>query len=332
MDKIALVVTTISKPNPVLQSLAQGCRKHGWDFIIAGDLSSPADFKLEGSDYYDIPRQKATKFLAAENCRTKHYARKNVGYLIALQKGASIIVETDDDNFPEEGFWQHRVKAKNAPVLRDTGWVNVYSYYSDNIIWPRGLPLPYIHSKVPATLAAGSSSCPIQQGLANDNPDVDAIYRLVLPLPQRFKNSGDVALGKNAWSPFNSQNTTWWKETFPLLYLPSYCPFRMTDIWRSLIAQRIAWENQWSILFHNATVYQERNAHNLMHDFADEVPGYLHTDSIQKILAALPIKAGVEHIPDAMRLCYASLVEAGIFDVKEKPVLDAWLTDIKKLI
>lgn len=82
--------------------------------------------------------------------------------------------------------------------------------------------------------------CPIQQGLADNNPDVDAIYRLILPFPTIFRKGRKVALGNNSWSPFNSQNTTWWKKAFPLLYLPSYCSFRMTDIWRSFVAQRIA--------------------------------------------------------------------------------------------
>ena len=106
----------------------------------------------------------------------------------------------------------------------------------------------------------------------------------------------------------------------------------MTDIWRSLIAQRIGWENGWSVLFHEATVYQERNEHNLMKDFADEVPGYLHTDTIQQILAATPVKKGVEHIPDAMCLCYKNLVDAKIFDAREIPVLESWLTDIKNIL
>ena len=117
---------------------------------------------------------------------------------------------------------------------------------------------------------------PIQQGLANQNPDVDAIYRLVLPLPLDFVEAAPVALGKGAWCPFNSQNTTWWSEAFPLLYLPFHCSFRMTDIWRSFVAQRIAWENGWSILFHNATVFQERNEHSLIRDFEEEIPGYLN--------------------------------------------------------
>ena len=46
----------------------------------------------------------------------------------------------------------------------------------------------------------------------------------------------------------------------------------MTDIWRSFVAQRIAWANGWAILFHEPTVWQDRNEHNLMRDFRDESP------------------------------------------------------------
>ena len=333
MEKIALVVTTISKPNDVLKSLAQGCISHGWDFVIAGDISSPKEFVLPGSDYYSLDRQMATDFSCAKTCLTKHYARKNVGYLIAIEKGAKIIVETDDDNFPEQGFWQVRQKVRNADVLQHTGWVNIYKHFSDQNIWPRGLPLPYIHFfPVQHKAVFAARHCPIQQGLANKNPDVDAIYRLVLPLPFDFKGGCDIALGMEAWTPFNSQNTTWWPAAFPLLYLPSYCSFRMTDIWRSLVAQRIAWANGWSVLFHNPTVYQERNVHNLMKDFTDEISGYLQTENIQKILSSIEIKGGVEHIPDAMRSAYGHLVENKIIDAKEMEALESWLQDINRLM
>jgi hypothetical protein len=76
--------------------------------------------------------------------------------------------------------------------------------------------------------------------LADENPDVDAIYRLTLPLPIIFNKANNVALGNNSFCPFYSQNRTWFKEAFPLLYLSSHCSFRMTDIWRSFVAQRIA--------------------------------------------------------------------------------------------
>ena len=76
------------------------------------------------------------------------------------------------------------------------------------------------------------------------------------------------------------------------MYLPSYCSFRMTDIWRSYVAQRIAWECGWSVLYHEPTVWQERNEHNLMKDFEDEIPGYTNNLNICKTLQALHLKPG----------------------------------------
>ena len=329
-----MVVTSISSPNQVLQVLARGCVKHGWDFIVAGDILSPKNFQLDGCAYYDIDRQMGTDFLVSRKCLTGHYARKNVGYLIAIKKGADIIVETDDDNLPQESFWQQRKQVREARFINGKGWVNVYSYFSDDFIWPRGFPLNLIRKKTDIRqelLSLRKLKCPIQQGLANNNPDVDAVYRLVMPLPINFKGSDDIALGPQVWSPFNSQNTTWWPEAFPLLYLPSYCSFRMTDIYRSLVAQRIAWENGWSVLFHRPTVSQERNQHNLMKDFADEMSGYIQVETIGQILEQINIKPGVKLIPDAMRQCYGRLVAKSIFDVKELDVLEAWLKDLDGL-
>jgi hypothetical protein len=173
--------------------------------------------------------------------------------------------------------------------------------------------------------------CPVQQGLADIDPDVDAIYRLVLPLPQRFRTDRALALAANTWCPFNSQNTAWWRDAAPLLYLPAYCSFRMTDIWRSFIAQRIAWENGWHLLFHGPTMEQERNVHDLMKDFRDEVPGYLNNHTIGDLLGALALQPGTAHLAGNLRACYRCLVDAGILDERELPLLDAWLTDLGRL-
>lgn len=64
----------------------------------------------------------------------------------------------------------------------------------------------------------------------------------------------------------------------------------MTDIWRSFVAQRVAWECGWSVLFHGPTVWQERNDHNLMRDFEDEVPGYLNNSAIREALESLSLQ------------------------------------------
>jgi hypothetical protein len=205
--------------------------------------------------------------------------------------------------------------------------LNVYRYFSEVKIWPRGFPLEHIQDPLPdfESLPQRSVDCPIQQGLADDNPDVDAIYRLAFPLPQRFRKDRRLALRQRAWCPFNSQNTCWWRDAFTLLYLPAYCSFRMTDIWRGLVAQRIAWANDWAILFHEPTVTQERNDHNLMRDFKDEVPGYLNNAAIGEALENLPITSGVENLGENLRLCYEKLVSMKLVDEAELTLVDAWL-------
>lgn len=327
-----LVVTSIAAPNAVLRELAAGCAGHGWSFILIGDVTSPPDFRLDGCSYFGVDRQRAAGFALAGPLPTRHYARKNLGYLLAMRARASIIVETDDDNHPSSPFWESKTRDAEVHHIRDCGWVNVYGYFTDKNIWPRGLPLDAIRSPLPRLEDAPLTrvQCPIQQGLADENPDVDAVYRLVLPLPVRFLKNR-VALGRNAWCPFNSQNTVWFPEAFGLMYLPSFCSFRMTDIWRSFAAQRIAWEQNWSVLFHEATVYQERNEHNLMRDFRDEVPGYLHNRRIGEVLDSVTMRPGLENIGENLLRCYEAMIRNNWIDARELALIEAWNSDVKDL-
>ncbi len=332
-DKIYVVVTSIAEPNRILRGLAQGCSEREYHFIVIGDEASPAEFHIDACDFYSLKRQKQADLKFAQLCPTRHYARKNIGYLLAIRNGASTIIETDDDNIPYPQFWNRRQQIQNVSVLENSGWVNVYRYFTDQNIWPRGFPLEQIQRQVPPyePLTQTDIDCPIQQGLADDNPDVDAVYRLVLPLPQTFRKDRRVALTNGSWCPFNSQNTTWWPDAFELLYLPSHCSFRMTDIWRSFIAQIIAWLNGWAILFHEPTMRQERNVHNLLRDFNDEIPGYLNNSEICKALESLPLKSGVEKIGDNLKVCYEKLVSMSLIGQEELHLLDAWLEDIEQL-
>jgi hypothetical protein len=331
--KTALVITSIFKPNAAIEAFAAGCRQQGMEFIVVGDQQTPPDFHVDGCSYYSVERQRETGLEFAVACPTRQYARKNIGYLLAMQGGATRIVESDDDNVPRPLFWTDRQRRQSIARTRDAGWTNVYAHFTDQLIWPRGLPLDSVHAPMTPydQLAAEDVDCPIQQGLADENPDVDAIYRLLLPLPLSFRDDRRIAYGAGSWSPFNSQNTTWWAEAFPLMYLPVHCTMRATDIWRSLIAQRVAWTNGWCVLFDSPSVYQERNEHNLMRDFKDEVPVYLHNHDIARILDETELQEGTEHIPTNMIRCYEALAKASITSEAEIPLLQKWLNDVARL-
>ena len=324
-----LVVTTINPPTPALAILARDASRLNALLVVVGDEKTPRDFQLAGAEYLDLDAQTRRGFALARQAPTRHYARKNIGYLQAIRNGAEMIVETDDDNMPLDAFWHPRSLAPITPVLRNGGWINVYGYFTSRLIWPRGLPLDEIRKALaPLPAVMEPIICPIQQGLADGDPDVDAIWRLVAAEPVTFAPGPPLALADGSWCPFNSQNTTWWPPAFPLLYLPSFCSFRMTDIWRSFVAQRIVGANGWGVLFTAATVVQERNEHDLMRDFADEVPGYLGNAEICRELAGVDIRSGPDHVASNMIRCYERLVAMGVLPDTELRLLDAWLGDL----
>jgi len=330
-EKTTLVVTSISAPSAALRALAAGCRQHGIDFIVIGDEASPTEFDLDGCRFYSLREQPQLNLSFTRQCPTRSYARKNIGYLLAIRDGATKLIETDDDNFPHGDFWTARPRRQRVRSISNGRWINVYRYFTDANIWPRGLPLDQVNSSGSAydDIPEQETDCPIQLGMVDQNPDVDAIYRLLMPLPQSFRTDRRVAL-LNSWCPFNSQNTTWWRDAFPLLYLPAYCSIRTTDIWRSFVAQRIAWTNDWGVLFHEPTVWQERNEHDLMRDFRDEVPGYLNNSNLCEALGKLNLKRGVENLSTNLRICYEEMVRMRLVGAEELDLLDAWINDIEQ--
>jgi hypothetical protein len=329
----ALALTTINgSDNRCLRLLSEGASAAGIPFFIAGDTKTPAGFSLPGSTYLSIAEQTRRYPALAALLPTKHYTRKNIAYLAAMEWGAQEIQETDDDNFPRQTFWQSTTAAPmNVDAVVGTPWANVYRMFTDARIWPRGFPLEYALSPTPLISGRRLIDVPlILQGLADQNPDVDAVFRMTCDLPVSFKRRDPVFLLPGSWCPFNSQNTLFNRAVFPLMYLPSYCSFRMTDIWRSLVAQRCLWEMGEGLIFHDATVVQDRNDHNLLRDFSDEVPGYLHDDSIRVALEATALDAKDLH--RSVYLCYEKMVADRFVDAAELPLVRSWSETMDRIL
>jgi len=207
--------------------------------------------------------------------------------------------------------------------------VNACRYFTSDLIWPRGFPLSEVRSDVPETRTVAAVRSPIQQGLANGSPDVDAVWRLILDRNFAFSDGAPVVLEAGNWCPFNTQSTWWWPIAYPLLYLPSYCSFRTCDIWKSFIAQRCLWELGYGITFHAPEVFQDRNQHDLDRDFADEVPGYTRNKEIANVLSRLQLGSGEAQIGDNLHRCYEALVAAGIFPSAELELVELWLENVR---
>jgi len=330
------IITTIQPPTSSVLRLAERLTESQGKLIVAGDAKGPAHFAGPAGrpwpvTFLSLTEQQASGFELAKVLPVKTYARKNIAYLQAIRAGADSIYETDDDNAPLAGWQPREEVVHNArQVAAHAGrWINVYRYFSRENIWPRGLPLDEIRQVVPQTsVTAVARPAPIQQGLVNGSPDVDAIWRLVMDREFQFEPADSIYLEPGNWCPFNTQSTWWWPAAYPLLYLPSYCSFRMCDIWKSFVAQRCLWAMGYGIAFHASEVVQERNPHDLMRDFRDEIPGYDKNREICQILGGLDLKSGVDTAATNLLRCYEALVHAGILPEKELPLVKAWLADL----
>jgi hypothetical protein len=225
-----IVITSIFKPTQAIESFS---RLTDHQLIVVGDKKTPADWKYENTTYLNVEDQVSLSSSLANAIPFNHYGRKMLGYVYALKQGADIIIDTDDDNIPYDGWTFPSFEGEFASSKKDLGWINIYHHFSDQPIWPRGLPLRNINDKKgklqwqPGTT---SQKVGIWQGLADEDPDVDAIYRLTSDTPCIFQKKDPVVLETGTISPFNSQNTAIRKELFPLLFLPSFVTFRFTDI------------------------------------------------------------------------------------------------------
>ena len=330
----ACVVTTIQTPTPAVRQFAEVLAEAGFGLVVVGDRKGPSQFSGVEGTFLTIEDQLDLSLQLARKLPENHYARKNLGYLVAIGDGAPSLYETDDDNAQLESWCARSENAHAEPVDART-WVNVYRVFNPSpVIWPRGFPLDLVTD--PNTFDHEPTNpvevvAPIQQGLANGSPDVDAVWRLVSNTEHTFTKRASIWLPKGTWSPFNSQSTWWWPEAYPLLYLPSFCSFRMTDIWRSFVAQRCLWEMSFGLVVHGAEVLQQRNDHNLMRDFEDEIPGYLGNARLCSMLAALELHPGPSSTGENLRLCYQGLVGAGFVPEDELALVDAWLEDLKMI-
>lgn len=322
-----IVITSIFPPTEAVRAFAA---LDGWQVVVVGDRKTPPEWALDGVTYLSPSDQESLGFRTVERLPWNHYGRKMVGYLYAMQHGAELILDTDDDNIPKPEWGVLPTDGEFA-IVQGTGFVNVYRYFTDAFVWPRGYPLRLIRASaaLPDTVV-GVRKVGIWQFLADGDTDVDAIYRLVIDAPVVFGNRPPVVLDEGVVCPFNSQNTVFTRDTFPLLYLPAFVTFRFTDILRGLVAQPLLWTRGLHLGFGPATVRQERNPHDYLDDFESEVPMYLTGEEALEA-AAGAIKAA-EPLAANLTRVYAELQRRGIVTADELWLLEAWLDDVEALI
>ncbi len=301
-------------------------RMKGWHVLVVGDKKSKPVLPSPSLTFLSVDDQKQLGFSYTDHCPFNHYARKNIGYLFALREGAEVIYDTDDDN-PPLPHWSEPQWACSRSCRSASGFANVYRHFSDAAVWPRGFPLDHVRDTL--DIQSGMEArIGVWQSLAAEDPDVDAIYRLLSPGMVEFRPEQPIYLPRGIFCSFNSQCTFWHADTFPLLYLPSSVSFRFTDILRSYIAQRLLWEQGMHVGFTAPMVVQYRNAHNLWKDFSQEIECYTGAHPVVNALRAL--QAGSDLLTELAH-AYGVLAEMGRVTSAEMEACRAWTADIRAI-
>lgn len=310
-----IVITSINHPTKAVLDFAQ---IPGWHVVVVGDKKTPTNFWGEGIIYLSCKYQEKQPFKLPWN----NYVRKMLGYLYAIENGAEYIYDTDDDNFPYEN-WGFPDTSEND-CLVGKGFTNVYKMFSNRNIWPRGFPLNHINDRPVENVIRSRKPVGVWQGLADNDPDVDAIYRMTTSEDGCiFSKRPPLVLDEGLVCPFNSQNTLFRKELFPLLYLPVTVNQRFADILRGYVAQPIMWKAGYLLGFTEATVTQLRNEHDLMTDFIDEIPCYTQSEMAFNVVN--DAVSSTNDIEENILSAYHALIKAGVVKGKETQYLCEWL-------
>jgi len=318
-------MTSIFPPSEAVRGFA---RRKDCRLYVAGDKKTPTDWQEPNVQFVSASEQERSPYRVLQVLPWNHYCRKLAGYLLAMAEGAQIIVDTDDDNVPKQSWAVPALSGAFDITRAQAGFVNVYQAFTKQFIWPRGFPLNRIleESSSPAVVKKNEVRIGVWQGLADGDPDVDAIYRLTNNQPCNFDDRSPLVLDEGTLCPFNSQNTAYCREAFPLLYLPALVTFRYTDILRGLIAQPILWAAGYRLGFTSATVVQERNPHNYLKDFESEIPCYLHPERVVEVVSKA-VSIG-RSIAENLFQAYEELIRAGLVPAGEIKLLEAWLHDL----
>ena len=359
------VLTTIFEPT---EAVRRQVKLMNWCLVIVSDLKTPTEYITgwvagEGNDKVvfltpeDQERLNWTMFVNA--IPWKHFGRKNIGYLYAIAHGASVIWDFDDDNMLK--FWISGAAPAGAPSLDATvskvvsnkaaviealepkghNWptYNLYPTMGAPALpsWPRGLPLvdikhPQCSNATVGSIEVETKSIAVLQSLADVEPDVDAIYRITMPMPRpfAFKRTDEtkpLMIPTGVLTPYNAQATIHFKSSFWALLLPVTVTGRVSDIWRSYFAQRLFWDCGLQVGFtERPLVVHDRSEHSNLGDLDAERDLYMKSEHLVKFLGSW--KGKTKTLVKRIEELWIALYEHQYIELEDVTLVQYWLESL----
>jgi hypothetical protein len=290
-----IVTTTINPPTKAIKLFDE---MKDWHLVVVGDKKTPPDYHLSRGTYvspqdqerYDKPLSDAIGW----NC----IQRRSFGFLWAYDMGADVVGLVDDDNIPYDHWGRDLMVGREVevnyyesalPVFDPVGATNM------SRLWHRGYPLSLLSKRTYTAPLRRRVSAHVQADFWNGDPDIDAICRME-HAPECTFDDACFPIASNRMSPFDSQNTFILREVLPHYFMYPRVG-RMDDIWASYYAEAKGMR----VVYGKASVYQQRNEHDLIRDMRDEYLGYELNLKLVQDLCANPESIDWYLPPDSAR-------------------------------
>lgn len=328
--KIFFVTTTIHKPE-FIEGYFKAAQAFSDDpsnvsFIVIGDLKTPTAVakyceqisKQYGNEAIYLSPDNQIKWLENNNLDQlksilpwNSIQRRNIGFLLAYQKDADIIVSLDDDNYISSNktidlFSEIGNKMNLMEINSSNDWFNCCSmleFTPPHEIYPRGFPYSKRYQNETYRTRRVTKQMVVRAGLWTGSPDVDAITHLEkktesISLREEYRNN-PILLANDVYCPFNTQNTGFISEMLPTMFcIPMGDKVRgmkidrYDDIWLSFIAEKISHHLNKGIAFGSPLSNHKRNYHNYIDDHINEAMGIKLNEYIFKMILNIPLKGG----------------------------------------
>jgi glycosyltransferase involved in cell wall biosynthesis len=320
--KVSIVLTTINVPN-LLKGYADNFEKYGHkkddiEVIVVGDKKTPEAAKEPvqelkkrgfGALYLDIPAQEDwlkkfpdLKAIIPYNSDN----RRNIGYLMAAERGAEIIISIDDDNYATENedfIAGHKIigTTQQLKTVRSSNkWFNLCSLLEtepSRTIYPRGYPYSK-RWKDEASFTSTTGKVMLNAGLWLDEPDVDAVTWLNQPIKSVKVKPGKMMLEPGTYTAVNTQNTAFHRDVLPCYYFVTMNAVingtkidRYGDIWSGFFAVKVVQSQGHYVSFGAPTARHIRNKHNYLKDLQNELGGMVLTEALVPVIESAQLKA-----------------------------------------
>jgi hypothetical protein len=311
MKHAAIVVTTIFEPrflDGYLANIDKHGRRDSVDLIVIIDRKTPAsvmqacaEAKARGFRVECPTLDEQESFLAKfpsmkERVPYDSDNRRNVGFLMALDRSAELLISIDDDNYcldDSDFVGEHAVVGEEIDAEESEssdGWFNIGALLTTSTaeeIYPRGFPYFARRQTRVSVLHTRNARVAVNAGLWLTDPDVDAISRIAIAPRVTAADRNAHFLGANTWSPINTQNTAIARDAIAAYYyvrmgfnVGGLSIDRYGDILSGYLCQACVKARGETIRIGSPVADHRRTPHNLFKDLYHELAGVVLLDDL----------------------------------------------------